>query len=45
MWLRANVRRARHRFGQRWYGRTTEGKYMPEAEAKAAGYWPTANGQ
>jgi hypothetical protein len=27
-----------HRQGDRWYGKTKNGKYMTEAEAVAAGY-------
>lgn len=30
--------------GGRWYGKTKNGKFMTEAEAKAAGYKPPARG-
>lgn len=31
--------------GERWYGNTSEGEYLSESAAKAAGYRPTQNGQ
>lgn len=31
--------------GERWYGHTAQGEYITEAQAKAAGYRPTENGQ
>ena len=34
-----------HYPGERWYGRTRNGEYMTEAEARAHGYRPTRNGQ
>lgn len=34
-----------HLRGERWYGRTKHGIYMPEAEAKRRGYRETWNGQ
>lgn len=34
-----------HYQGQRWYGRTKEGAYMTEDEAKKRGFRATHNGQ
>lgn len=34
-----------HLKGERWYGSTTKGKFMSEADAIHAGYRPTQNGQ
>lgn len=34
-----------HYPGERWYGNTSEGEYLSESAAKAAGYRPTQNGQ
>jgi hypothetical protein len=34
-----------HYPGARWYGNTTQGKFMSEAEARAEGYRPARNGQ
>jgi len=35
----ANVKSgAFHREGERWYGKTEQGKFMREAEARKAGY-------
>jgi hypothetical protein len=31
--------------GTRWYGKTKQGKYMSEKDAKAAGFRPAKNGQ
>jgi len=37
----ANVRSGMfHREGERWYGKTEQGKFMTEAEARKAGYRP-----
>jgi hypothetical protein len=32
-----------HREGSQWYGKTKNGKYMPEADAIKAGYRPAKN--
>jgi hypothetical protein len=34
-----------HYAGTRWYGKTKQGKYMREKDAKAAGFRPAKNGQ
>ena len=34
-----------HRQGDRWYGKTKNGKYMPEADAVKAGYRPAQSGK
>ena len=34
-----------HYPGQRWYGATSEGEYMTEADARKRGFRPTHNGQ
>jgi hypothetical protein len=33
-----------HREGERWYGKTEQGKFMTEAEARKAGYRPVEEG-
>lgn len=41
----ANVRSGMfHREGERWYGKTEQGKFMTEAEARKAGYRPVEEG-
>jgi hypothetical protein len=34
-----------HYYGTRWYGKTKQGKFMSEADAKASGERPARNGQ
>src|SRR5689334_16049274 len=34
-----------HYSGTRWYGKTKQGEFMTEAEAKTKGYRPALNGQ
>jgi hypothetical protein len=34
-----------HYSGTRWYGKTKQGEFMSEAEARAKGYRPALNGQ
>ena len=34
-----------HYSGTRWYGKTKQGKFMSEAEARSQGYRPARNGQ
>jgi hypothetical protein len=34
-----------HYPGTRWYGKTRQGKFMSESDAKAQGYRPAENGQ
>ena len=34
-----------HYPGTRWYGKTRQGKFMSEFDAKAQGYRPAENGQ
>jgi hypothetical protein len=34
-----------HYSGTRWYGKTKQGEFMSEAEARAKGYRPARNGQ